>query len=187
MNRKKLVILAAAVVAVSVPSVGVLATNGHHDPSTLIQTVRDATRNFRDVNNATDYTSLGACVSSPEEGAMGIHYVNGALVDGVPDADHPELLIYEQRHGRLNLVGVEYLVIAAPWDAAHTATPGAPVLQGQLFNYVGAPNRYGLPAFYELHVWAWKDNPKGPFADFNPRVSCAEYTGEGMSVMDHTG
>jgi hypothetical protein len=23
------------------------------------------------------------------------------------------------------------------------------------------PNRFGLPAFYTLHVWAWKDNPPG--------------------------
>ena len=30
----------------------------------------------------------------------------------------------------------------------------------------------GLPAFYELHVWAWKDNPTGTFADMNPTVSC---------------
>jgi len=48
----------------------------------------------------------------------------------------------------------------------------APQLEGHLFNYVGEPNRYGLPAFYELHVWAWENNPKGTFADWNTRVSC---------------
>jgi len=37
---------------------------------------------------------------------------------------------------------------------------------GQHFQFAGAPNRYRLPAFYELHVWAWKDvsceyNPGG--------------------------
>ena len=26
--------------------------------------------------------------------------------------------------------------------------------------------------FYELHVWAWKQNPTGAFADNNPKVSC---------------
>ena len=120
---------------------------------------------------------------------MGIHYANGALIgDGVLDATTPELLIYEQRNGRLRLVGVEFLVLADQWNdpAADPPNPdGAPVLQGQLFNYVGAPNRYGLPAFYELHVWAWRDNPKGPFADFNPAVSCEEYVGEGMTGMNH--
>jgi hypothetical protein len=66
-------------------------------------------------------------------------------------------------------------VIASEWHASH---PEPPVLMGQHFHYVGSPNRYGLPAFYELHVWAWKDNPNGMFTDFNPRVSCEEYTGE---------
>jgi hypothetical protein len=37
---------------------------------------------------------------------------------------------------------------------------------------VGAPNRYGIDAFYELHVWAWRDNPNGSFVDWNPNVHC---------------
>jgi hypothetical protein len=53
-----------------------------------------------------------------------------------------------------------------------------PSLLGQLFHYVGSPNRNGLPAFYELHVWAWKHNPRGMFTDWNPRVSCADYSPE---------
>ena len=51
---------------------------------------------------------------------------------------------------------------------AHVATLG-----GQLFSFTNAPNRSGLPAFYELHVWAWRDNPTGVFSDMNPTVSCA--------------
>ena len=120
---------------------------------------------------------------------MGIHYANADLIgDGELDGSKPELLIYEQKGGELALVGVEFLVIAAQWDDPATGhAPGAPVLQGQLFNFVGAPNRYGLDPFYELHVWAWRDNPNGPFADFNPAVSCDEYVGEGMSGMNHGG
>jgi hypothetical protein len=38
-----------------------------------------------------------------------------------------------------------------------------------------APNRYGIPAFYALHVWAWRHNPQGTFVDYNPRVSCDGY------------
>jgi hypothetical protein len=30
-----------------------------------------------------------------------------------------------------------------------------------------------LPAFYELHVWLFKHNPRGLFDDWNPRVTCA--------------
>jgi hypothetical protein len=73
-------------------------------------------------------------------------------------------------------------VIADGWNAHHQ-TP--PVLMGQLFNYVGAPNRYGLPAFYELHVWAWKSNADGVFADWNPRVSCEEFVGDTTTHESH--
>ena len=102
---------------------------------------------------------------------MGVHYVNGPLVeDGQIDADRPEALMYESRNGRLRLLGVEYIVMASAWHATHTEPP---TLGGQVFHYVGSPNRYALPAFYELHVWAWRDNPSGMFADWNTRVVCS--------------
>jgi len=47
----------------------------------------------------------------------------------------------------------------------HDNTP--PVLEGQDFQLVGSPNRYNLPAFFELHVWAWRENPNGVFVDWN--------------------
>ncbi len=28
-----------------------------------------------------------------------------------------------------------------------------------------------MPRHYDLHVWAWKHNPAGLFAPFNPKVS----------------
>jgi hypothetical protein len=67
----------------------------------------------------------------------------------------------------MRLVGVEIITFASDWKDS------VPVLDGHLLNYVGAPNRYGIPAFYEIHVWAWRNNPDGSFADWNPRVSCA--------------
>jgi hypothetical protein len=150
---------------------------------TLPETVRQSVEQFQDVQAATDagYGLLHGCVSGPTGGAMGIHYANGDIVgDGEIDVQQPEALIYEQSYGQLHLVAVEYVVLAEAWDANHQAPP---VLMGQLFNYNGAPNRYGLPAFYELHVWAWKHNPNGVFADWNPNVSCEEYTGD-MTMMD---
>ncbi len=147
------------------------------DPTgTLVQTVRQATERFKDVKEAeaAGYGLFHGCVSGPQEGAMGIHYVNGDLVgDGELDATKPEALIYEFKNNRLQLTGVEYIVDAATWDANHD-TP--PVLMGQMFNFAGSPNRYRIPAFYELHVWAWKGNPLGTFADWNSRVSCDDYT-----------
>jgi len=112
-----------------------------------------------------------ACIDKPGEGGMGIHYVNGDLVgDGEVHATTPEALLYEpRRHGRERLVAVEYVVFQSDWDAAH---PAPPELFGREFELVGAGNRYGLPPFYELHVWLWKHNPSGVFADWNPRVHC---------------
>jgi hypothetical protein len=142
--------------------------------SRLAEKVRDATEIFRDVQQAidADYEQFGGCVSGPEEGAMGVHFVNSALVDGELDLKHPEALIYEMKNGRARLVGVEYIVPAEAWDSTHTEPRVPPVLEGQLFHFNDSPNRYRLPAFYELHVWAWRENPKGTFVDWNTRVSC---------------
>jgi hypothetical protein len=166
------------------------APDERHAPSTgLVREVRLGTQDFRNpaAAGAAGYGSTGSCVTGPEVGAMGIHYANGALIeDGMLDPQRPELLIYEQRGGRLRLVGVEFLVLADQWNAAN---PGGapPVLMGQHFHYVGTPNRYRLPAFYELHVWAWRDNPNGMFVDWNPSVSCAEYAGEDAAVSSDGG
>ena len=37
---------------------------------------------------------------------------------------------------------------------------------------VRAPNRYGVPTFYELHLWVWEHNQNGLFNDWNSKVSC---------------
>ena len=160
------------------PSVHAADDHDKHDaPVGLLKAVREATQDFVSVRAAmrAGYASLGSCVTGPERGAMGIHYANGPLIgDGAIDASTPELLIYEQRGSKLYFVGVEFLVLADQWNASHP--DGAPpVLMGQHFQFVGTPNRYRLPAFYELHVWAWKDNPFGTFVDWNPDVSCAEF------------
>lgn len=149
------------------------ATNGSASP--LVEKVRRATRRFRDINVAMSegWVPGTPCVSGPNEGAMGVHFILPPRVgDGVLDADEPEALIYEPRSGgRFRLVGVEFIVLASDWAAANPNGP-APALEGHLTNFVGEPNRYGLPAFHELHVWAWEDNPNGNFADWNTKVSC---------------
>lgn len=164
--------LAAALLA-SCSSGGTGHRAGSETP--LAQEVRRATERYQDVTAATaaGYALFLGCVSSPQSGAMGVHYVNGELVgDGKLDASRPEALMYEPRNGKLELVGVEYIVLAAAWDAA-SKTP--PTLMGQLFHYNPSPNRYGIPAYYSLHVWAWRNNPTGVFMDWNPSVSCEGY------------
>jgi hypothetical protein len=145
--------------------------------SGFVREVRRATHEFQDVHAATaaGYVSTRNCTSGPNQGAMGIHFVNEAyFADGVVDVRKPDVLVYEPDKGGLRLVAIEFLVHAEQWDAANA---GPPVLGGQLFHYAGAPNRQRSPAAYALHVWAWKRNPNGVFSDWNPEVSCAGYSG----------
>jgi len=146
-----------------------------NNSSTLVQKVREATKQFIDVNNArkAGYAPAFGCVTGPDHGAMGFHYVNGQLVgDGQIDVNHPEALIYEPVGNKRKLVGVEFIVDAATWLKNHDNSP--PVLLGQDFQFVGAPNRFNLDSFFELHVWAWRDNPRGAFVDWNNSVSCEQ-------------
>ena len=144
----------------------------------LVKIVQDATERFQKVSRAQyeGYGLLFGCVSGGDYGAMGLHFVNLPLVgDGKIEAATPEIVLYEPTaNGKLKLTGADYLVYAADWNKTHS---GAPELYGQLFHFFDAPNRFGLPAFYTLHVWAWKDNPAGQFTNWNPDVSCEGFNG----------
>jgi hypothetical protein len=132
--------------------------------SGLVDHVRGANDRFRDVSVAMSEGYMPIpCASGADGGAMGIHFVNTKLIgDNAVDIRQPQAVMYEPMpDGKLSLVAVEYIT-----------TKGPASLLGQLFNFNGAPNRYGLGPFYQLHVWAWKANPHGAFADMNPRVTC---------------
>jgi hypothetical protein len=148
-----------------------------------LSAARAATAQFQrfDAAQAAGYTARVvdlnglACIDDivNHTGGMGIHYLNPNLLDGNVDESTPELVIYEPTdNGRLRLVAVEYLVLRSAWETAH---PGAsrPTLFGQQMELVQAGNRYGLPDFYELHAWIWKNNPLGMHNDWNPDVTCA--------------
>jgi hypothetical protein len=182
--------VAGALVLASAPGSDALAQHrAHHAKSPhetastnakaaagLIKVVRESTGRFRDVAIAESegYSLMFGCVSGPDSGAMGLHYVNLSLVgDGILDPTRPEIVIYEPLpNGKLQLIGADFLVFADAWHASHTETPQ---LMGQLMHLFEAPNRFGLPAFYTLHVWAWKDNPKGAFVNWHPKVSCDSF------------
>ena len=110
-----------------------------------------------------------SCIDDPAgTGNMGYHYANPTLLgDGKIDPFHPEAVLYEHKHDGLRLTAIEYIVIAEQWTGHKP-----PRLFGQEFMLVDAPNRFGLPAFYMLHVWLWKANPLGLFNPYNPRVHC---------------
>jgi hypothetical protein len=159
---------------------------GQDTPQGFVESVRRATAGFAGVEATTSsgYAQFLDCVSEPGRGAMGIHFLNGALVeDGRLDVYQPEALMYEpQPDGRLELLGAEYIVFQEPWDTAH---PQPPALMGQDFHLVRSPNRYGVPAFYQLHVWAWRDNPAGPFNSWNPNVTCPGPAAGAAEPHDH--
>jgi hypothetical protein len=170
-------VAALAIVAVLVPSAASAGSTGES-----VANVRDATAGFNNPAAAlaagydllTDSADI-ACIDQPGAGAMGIHYVKGSLVQaGTIDAARPQALVYERTaEGLLQPAAVEYVVLQAGWDAAHGAPPS---LFGQQFMLTPAENRYGLPAYYSLHAWIWKDNPSGMFSMYNPTVSCAPNT-----------
>lgn len=167
------------------------STTAHHAPTAqrqgadkepaneLVRAVRDSTRRFRNVEQAKaeGYLLMFGCVSGPDDGAMGLHYVNLELVgDPALDPSRPEIVIYEPLpNGGRRLIGADFLVFAESWHATNTATPQ---IMGQLMHLIESPNRYGLPAFYTLHVWAWKPSPTGAFVNWHADVSCDHFDGK---------
>lgn len=157
-----------------------LTPDQQSEQSALLKKVRESTARFQDVKQAEyeGYRLEFGCVSGPDSGAMGLHYVNDTLVgNGVVDVERPQIVLYEaQPNGGLKLTGADYLVLAEAWDAKHPGT--TPQLMGQIFHYFESPNRFGLKAFYTLHVWAWKENPNGAFVNWHPNVSCQSFVGQ---------
>ena len=186
MNIKRFVaIIAIAFAVVGATAATAAARDSHgddrshdHDRSNTVAAARAATDKFHSIERArhAGYDLLKdaagiSCIEEPGMGAMGIHYVKSALVgDPSEKATKPEAVIYEpDRYGRLHLVALEYVVIAADWDALHAKPPA---LFGHTFNFTPSPNRFGLAPFYSLHAWVWKHNPAGMFEMWNPRVHC---------------
>jgi hypothetical protein len=166
--RKRLLILAVLVLPLVVAGIAIAA--GAFDGA------KSATARFHDLDKAkaAGYTvqvfdAAGiTCIAQPGQGAMGIHMLNPALLDGSIDAKSPELLVYEPKNnGELKLVALEYLVFVADWTGS-----SPPSLFGRQFDFIPAGNRYGLPPFYALHAWIWKPNPSGILQPYNPRVEC---------------
>lgn len=139
--------------------------------------IRAATARFQSIGQAekAGYGPFYVCTEQPGVGTMGQHYVNGDLVgDPAVDLARPEALVYEPTsNGGYRLVALEYVVIEASLNGAP-----APTVLGQPMTKVLAGNRYGLPNFYQRHVWLYDANPLGLLNDWNPTVSCRG-TGDG--------
>lgn len=140
--------------------------------SPQLEEVRSALRKYENpvVAIRDGYLSTLGCVAYAN-GAMGVHFLNVALVGPVPDPFRPPLLVYEPaEEGRLRLVAAEWFVPLA------TGITQRPVLFGQPFNGPMAGHEPLMPTelhHYDLHAWLWKENPDGLFAVTNPNVGCA--------------
>jgi len=141
-------------------------------------TLRRVTAPFHNFNAAVSAgwsTKITACMTDPGgAGGMGFHYGNTAFIDGTARVDEPELLLYEPKaNGRLELVAVEYII---PYTA-HSRDAEPPILFGHQFQQNDTFQLWGL------HVWLWKENPSGLFANWNPRVNCDHTTD--VAAMAH--
>lgn len=107
-------------------------------------------------------TKLTECMAMRPQGGMGFHYGKASIIDAIPDPAAPEVLLYEPvKGGKLRLVAVEFIVPFTAWTE-----PDPPVLYGRVMR----PNDvFGL---WTLHIWLFKRNPRGLFADWNPTVRC---------------
>ena len=153
-----------------------------------LMSARDALAKYADplVAVRDGYFSTVACVDFPHggkdgpvdypPGAMGIHFLNPANIGPQLDPAKPQVLLYEEVDGKLKLTGAEWFMPVA-------ASGGkAPAIFGQTLAGPMDGHEPIMPAalrHYDLHVWFWKDNPRGMFTSTNASVKCdpkAPYT-----------
>jgi hypothetical protein len=184
MPVRRSILALVALGAVLVMALG--AVGGATARNDQLATIKAATSRFHSLAQAeaAGYGPIYMCTEQPGVGTMGWHYANGALVgDPALDPLQPEVLVYEPKaNGGYRLVAIEYVKLAP--GVPRTATP--PTVLGTSLTWMPGPenieglpaNRYGLPNFYQLHLWLYDSNPLGLFADWNPEVTCRG-TGDG--------
>jgi len=142
--------------------------------------VRTALDKYKDPYAAVrdGYFSTLACIDFPRAGgegamayragAMGVHFLNPALIGPQLDTLRPTVLIYEPVHDTLRLV-------AAEWLMPTQVSPTRPRIFGRDMDGPMEGHAPVMPAelhHWDLHVWLWKDNPAGVFHPTNAAVHC---------------
>ncbi len=197
-----LTIIAAALAA---------AAPGPGEPT--LEEVRTATARFQDVEAAlaegyvrdpTDMCDVAPMMGRPAAlGGMGIHFFRPDLlgVTAPPnprvngngthtDFRKPSILIYEPRaDGTLELVAVENLVFKKAWHEA--GNTGLPTFHGVEYDDMAddpgtkVDEAHNFEPHYDRHVWLYRPNSNGMFAQFNPTVTCQFH--KPMVVADKGG
>jgi hypothetical protein len=195
--------LAAASASAFVLAFPMSGGSGSGEPT--LEQVRAATERFRDVKVALaegyvrdpmNICDTADMMGRPAAlGAMGIHFFRPDLLgikappnprvngDGThTDFSKPGILIYEpQSDGSLQLVAVENLVFQKSWHAAGNKRP--PSFHGVEYDTMQddratkVDEAHMFEPHYDRHVWLYRENPNGVFAQFNPGVSCKAHKG----------
>jgi hypothetical protein len=185
------------------------AVKGADEPD--LTAVKKAAERYRDVNVALaegfvrdpmDMCDTASMMGrSAELGAMGIHFFRPDLlritkteprVDGEgthTDFLKPGILIYEpQADGSLELVAVENLVFKKAWLAQN---PKVPSYYGVEYDAMSddpateIDEAHNFEPHYDRHVWVFRENPNGVFAQFNPKVTCQHHKMKMATAMNH--
>lgn len=171
-----------------------------------LEEVRAATERFRDVKVALaegyirdpmNLCDTAEMMGQPAElGVMGIHFFRPDLlgITGPPnprvngtgthtDFLRPAILIYEpQEDGSLELVAVENLTFIKAWEAAGNKAP--PSFQGVPYDKMAddpateIDEAHMFEPHYDRHVWLYRENPNGIFAQYNPKATCKHHKQE---------
>jgi hypothetical protein len=198
-------LLAGSLLGLSASAATTAVRAPHRSADPTLDAVRTATARFKDVkvalaegyvrdpgNMCDAATDMGKPASL---GVMGIHFFRADLlgitappspkVNGSgthTDFLKPAVLIYEpQKDSSLALVAVENLVFIKAWEAAGNKTP--PSFQGVAYDKMvddpktAIDEAHNFEPHYDRHVWIYRDNPNGVFAQFNPKVSCQYHLG----------
>jgi hypothetical protein len=146
-----------------------------------LASVKAALAKYADVTVALKdgYLSTVGCIDYPKgaqdgtvnfpPGAMGVHFLNMANIGPKLDPMKPQVLIYEPVNGKLKLAAAEWFM------PVQVAGGKAPVIFGQTLAGPMSGHEPVMPAslrHYDLHVWLWKPNPRGVFAETNVALKC---------------
>ncbi len=172
MNRTRIIVpLVAVALAAALPTAGSASTEGGNAG---LQAVRQFTDQYRlEATAVADgFHRTDECV--PE---MGYHYVHFGRIDERLEPSRPEIVIYAPTtDGRRRLAAAEWLVVDRDQDV--TTDDDRPSLFGHPFDGPMPGHEPGMPIHYDLHAYAWLENPAGGFATWNSAIHCPDASQE---------
>jgi hypothetical protein len=170
MTRNLMPALLVAILGATALACASGATTAPEDEETqkAIAALREATRPFQDLAAAVRagyVAEVADCIVHEHHGAMGYHHINRSYIERDISVTRPQLLLYERMpDGEYRLNGVEFFIPYKLWP--RDSDP--PVFMGQTMKPEDTFE------YWYLHVWAWRENPDGIFADFHPDVQCPD-------------